>query len=249
MKVRIHAIWEKYKKRIGIFLLGAIVSWFIAWGFGWIMPSSPVSVTGFPQKELSCIFNYSYSMITKRTSDSHFQILYDGNAVEDPIFHSITISNTGNYAINNDDFKDCFSISFLGCKRIVNVKITGASNQQLLNEVLEKSSFDGISITFADFFLNPGEQFTVNIITDNKPETIRYNARISDISNLTLRNTPKEKIIERRSVVLGIACLIFFILAVFFVWTRIYDKKINKQMKQLFAQYIQNKADEKEDGV
>lgn len=247
MRGRILAYWNKYKNRIGFFLLGTIVSWFIAWGFGWIVPSSPVNVTGLPQKEISCILNYSYPMITKRTSDSHFQILYDGNAVEDPIFHSITISNTGNYAINNDDFKDHFSINFLGCRRIVNAKITDASNQQLLNEVLEKSSFDGTTITFVDFFLNPGEQFTVNIITDNKPETIRYNARISDISNLTLRNTPKEKIIERRSVVLGIACSIIVLLAVFFVWTRIHERKTKKQMEQLYAQHVQNKADEIKD--
>lgn len=247
MKDRILTYWNKHKKMMGVSLLGAIVSWFIAWGFGWIVPSSPVNVTGLPQKELSCILNYSYPMITKRTSDSHFQILYDGNTVEDPFFHSITISNTGNYAINNDDFKDHFSISFLGCKRIVNAKITNASNQQLFNEVLEKASFDGITIMFADFFLNPGEQFSVNIITDNKPETIKYNARISDISNLTLRNTPKEKKIERISIILGIACLVVVFLTVFFVWTRVQDKKMKKQMEQLHTQYVQNKENDNED--
>ena len=103
------------------FIISCIVSGFIgaiiAWGLNWILISPPVKVGNLPQKELTCTLNYSQKLITKNTKDDGFKIMYHDKEVMDPYIFSITISNTGDYAIENEDFKKEFlwgySINFL----------------------------------------------------------------------------------------------------------------------------------------
>ena len=89
------------KQNIITIIVSAIVSSLVAWGFSWFLNSPSVKVSNLPQKELTCTLNYLQKLITKNTNDDSFKIMYDDKEVTDPYIFSITISNTGDYAIEN----------------------------------------------------------------------------------------------------------------------------------------------------
>ncbi len=132
-------------------------------------------------------------MIARRSSDNHLQLLYDDIIVNMPYAYGITVTNTGEYAITNEDFKDSFFIDFLGSKQLVYAQVVKLSNGTITEEVLSNAKIDGTMLTIKDFYLNREESFGIYLIIDGRPDTISYHSRISGISELTLRNTPKEK--------------------------------------------------------
>lgn len=93
-------------------IFSMLLSAFVGWALCLLLPSKPVSVDSLPPKELTCTLNYSHRLIKKGTSDQKLQILYDGQIVDDPRMFDITITNTGDFAITNDDFKESFIIEF-----------------------------------------------------------------------------------------------------------------------------------------
>ena len=146
-----------------------------------------VVASNIPKKELSCILNYGQQLIKKNTQDTDFKILYKDVEVADPYIFSITIHNTGDYAISNDDFKSAFSIDFLDCAQIVSASVFKSTNTVITDEVVNNGRFEGSRFIISDFFLNPDEAFTVHIITDGNPSKIVYSSRIKDVSNLIIR--------------------------------------------------------------
>lgn len=165
MKIRICELLKKY---LGLtVIISAVVGGIISWGLSWVLPSQDVTAANIPKKELTCTLNYSYPLLSKSASDSKLQILYDGNTVNLPFVCSITIENTGGYAITNEDFKDNFSMEFVGSKQIVNAQIVESTNKQIFDELLSNAQFDGIKLTITGFYLNIGESFTIYVITDS----------------------------------------------------------------------------------
>ncbi len=224
-------IWSLLKKYLGLtIIVSAIVGALVSWGVNWILPSQNVTINNIPKKELTCTLDYSYPMIARRTSDNRLEILYDGKPVKAPYVYSITITNTGAYAITNEDFKDYFSVNFLGSNQIINAQIVRSSNGAILDEVLSNAKLDGTKLTIMDFYLNTAESFGIYLIIDGKPNIISYHSRISGISELTLRNTPKEK----RDTLLHYIILIMGIFAVLFItymsWK---EKQISRKCARL----------------
>ncbi|OUQ56126.1 hypothetical protein B5E58_11350, partial [Tyzzerella sp. An114] len=158
-------------------LVGAILGGLISWTIVWFFPSKPVEINNVPQKELTCILNYSQSLVSKYTNDDRFQITYDGEIIEEPYIYSITIKNTGSYEISNEDFKNNFIIDFEGCNKIINAKVVNSTKKEVTDEILSNSKFEGTNFIFNDFFLNPNEGFTINIITNGKATKIYYDYR------------------------------------------------------------------------
>lgn len=197
-------------------LFSVLFSAFIGWALSWVLPAKPVSVRDLPQKELTCTLNYSTHLIKKQTTDSKLQILYDGQAVTDPYMVDITITNTGNYAISNEDFKDDFVVEFQGCDKILSVQVSNPSNHYILDDVLSSATTEESRLVFADFLLNPNETFSINAITDKAPDAVIYHSRISGVSELTIRNTPKEKhkyaLWSDIAVIVAISILFFVLL-------------------------------------
>lgn len=112
---RINAISQKYGgilTIIGLALsIGAII-------FSVYVSKQAVEANNIPRKELTCILNYSEKLITRNTSDNSFKIFYKETEISEPYIFSITVQNTGDYAIANDDFRSDFSIDLLDCDRI-----------------------------------------------------------------------------------------------------------------------------------
>lgn len=208
-------------------LIGAILSWIV----GWILPTRSVYASNIPQKELTCTIDFSYRMITRRVADSKLQVFYDGQEVKSPYIYSITIKNTGDYSISNEDFKESFSVFFSGCDHIVQARVSKCSNESIIEEITAKSSINENKLIINDFYLNTGEYFTVYIISEGVADTIIYNSRISDLSSLTLRNTPKETRDKKlRPFILLFAAAIIANL-VFIIFTINSSKKATKRME------------------
>ena len=243
MKIRICELLKKY---LGLtVIISAVVGGIISWGLSWVLPSQDVTAANIPKKELTCTLDYSYPLLSKSASDSKLQILYGGNTVNLPFVCSITIENTGEYAITNEDFKDNFSMEFVGSKQIVNAQIVESTNKQIFDELLSNAQFDGIKLTITDFYLNIGESFTIYVITDGKPDTIHYSSRISGISELVYRNTQKEKHDNTLYLMSSILCIIILVSIVFMVYMFWQNRKLNQKYSQILRMIEAKVSDKK----
>lgn len=235
--------WIK-KHQIVSGFIWAIIGGLVSWVLAWILISPPVEVSNLPQKELTCTLNYSQKLITKNTNDDSFKIMYDDKEVTDPYIFSITISNTGDYAIENEDFKRAFSIDFTGSAKIIKASIIEADNKDIWDEVLSNSSIDGTELVFSDFFLNQGESFTMSIITNQKPTKINYSPRIEGIPSITLVNTTADRLEElkdNRIIFITVILSIVILVTVGIVVFTIIEAKRNKKYKQELLSYLTTK--------
>ena len=175
--------------------------------------------------------------------------MFDGKEVKNPYAYNITILNSGKYSISNEDFKQPFTIDFTGCNGIVNAQIVGSTNEMVWEEVLSKAEFDGNILTISDFFLNPNESFTMYIITDGRPDIIRYGSRIADVDGLIIRNTRQEKIDQWYQKGFGISgtimVIVICIVAVSLIWVIRSRKRMKELEKKLFNAYKDAEIDKK----
>lgn len=238
---------KRNKQKIVIGIVSSIFGALVSWGWNWIFVSPPVEVSNLPNKELTCTLNYSQKLITKNTKDDGFKIMYNDKEVTDPYIFSITISNTGDYAIENEDFKKEFSIDFTGSEGIIKASVIEARNKEIWNEILENSSINGSELVFSDFFLNPGESFTMSIITNQNPSGIKYNSRIEGVPNLTLVNTRSDRIEElrnNRTIFIAIMISVVSMVTVGIVIFLIVDaKRYKKYKKELLSQLTSTPSD------
>lgn len=174
-------------------IMSLVIGALIGWGLSWILPAKPVVASNIPKKELTCTLNYSNRLVKKLTSDNRLKITYDDIIVSDPYLYDISILNSGNYAIDNFDFKEQFVISFKGSNSILSAQVYDSTNGAVSTSVLSNAKIDGENLVLENFFINPGEEFSIAVITENKSESVLYQYRISGISELSIRNTPKEK--------------------------------------------------------
>ena len=220
-------------------IIWAIVGAIISWGLSWLLPSSPITAKNIPQKELTCTLNYVHNLVSINTNDKDFKIIYKDTEIKSPYVANITIKNTGDYAINNDDFKSEFSIDIKGGNQIIKASLIKADNKDIWDEILNKSSIINSQLIFSDFFLNPNEEFTISIITDQKPETIIYNARIAGISNLNLVNTQADKIANlktTRNIIITVVLVATLISIIIITISYLAVKKERKKLKE----YLKN---------
>ena len=230
-------------------IIAAIVGALFSWGILWVLPSNKVDVGNFPQKELTCTLDISYQMMIRKSSDNRFRIMFDGKEVKNPYAYNVTILNSGKYSISNEDFKQPFTIDFIGCNGIVNAQIVESTNAMVWEEVLSKAEFDGNILTISDFFLNPNESFNMYIITDGQPDIIRYGSRIADVDGLIIRNIRQEKFNQWRQKGFWIFGTIMGIVicgvAILLIWDIRSRKRMKELEKKLFNAYNDDETEKK----
>lgn len=170
-------------------LVGAIIGWVV----NYFLPAPSVTVSNFPQKELTCMLNYGKPIYIQTANNDDFKILFKDKEVKNPFLYSITIENTGDEPILSEDFKEPLTIDFEKSNGIINASIIKSSNQNLWNELQEETEIQETMLNIHNIFLNQGDSVTIHIITDGKADVIRYNHRTVGIPDLTIRNIPAEK--------------------------------------------------------
>ena len=243
MKTKICNFLKKY---LGLtIIVSAVVGAIISWAVTWILPSPGVTASDIPQKELTCTLDYFYPMITRKSSDNRLQLLYDGEPVNAPYVYGITVANTGAYAVTNEDFKDTFAIDFYGSSQLVYGQVVKSSNGAITEEVSSNARIDGTVLSVTDFYLNTDESFEIYLIVDGKPDTINYHTRISGISELILRNAPKEKRDIYLHRMMLFVCVVLLVLAVFSIYTYVQGKKLEKKYTKMFYNMPEKESREK----
>lgn len=236
--------WFKFQKwyiKIASAILVAIITYLVVdWPISWLLPSRPVEVSNLPKKELTCKFNYCQKLFDKHTKDERFKITFDNVEVKEPYVYSITVTNTGEYAIDNNDFKRQFTIDFKGCDKIIAATVYRTTNKDILDEILEKSQFVNTELKINDFFLNPQESFTINIITEKRARSIIYSPRIKDIPNLTLINEPEEKQNDRRDFFIIMLSIVLLIMLTCIFYLLISERKYKKWKREYLIQIVQS---------
>ena len=177
-------------------------------------------------------------MIIRRSSDNRLQLLYGGEPVSSPYVYGIAVTNTGAYAVTNEDFKDTFSIDFSGSKQLVYAQVIKSSNGTIAEEVLSNAKIEGTILSISDFYLNTDESFEIYLIVDGKPDTISYHSRISGISKLLLRNAPKEQHDDRIKTGIILFSIPILFTAGTLIWTSVSLRKWKKKERELIQKYI-----------
>ena len=197
-----------------------------------------------PQKELSCITSNSKSLVLMLESNSNLKLLYGEREVSNPCITSIIIQNTGAYAVTNEDFLQPFLISFDGNNEILAVNIGECSNSYIKDEVLNNSEFSNQKLIIDDFFLNQGEMFTVDIISDGGIPLIKFDTRINGISSLNLVEVKSNQVSyiitfdQDKINVFYIVSVICGIIAFVSLGTIIYTLSKNKKENELFRRLV-----------
>lgn len=233
------------KKYLGLtIIVSALVGAVFSWAVTWILPSRDVTASNIPQKELTCTLDYFYPMITRKSSDNRLQLLYDEEPVSSPYVYGITVTNTGDYAVTNEDFKDTFSIDFSGSSQLVYAQVVKSTNGAITEEVLSNARIEGTVLSIADLYLNTDESFGIYLIVDGKPDNIIYHSRISGISKLILRNTPKEKRDDYLHRMVLFACGGILVIAMFSVYTYVQGKKTEKKYAKMLQAMQEDESGE-----
>lgn len=218
------------KRMIVTFIITNIMSAIIGYGINYVLPSK------LPEKELTCVLDYSQYLVQKTIDDPNLELLYMGKKVDEPYIMSITIKNTGDYPIDNIDFKDKFSIIFNDSVKVLSCNIRKTSNDYVLSEVLKNANIEKNKITISDFMLNTSEGFTLNIILDRKSDSIKYDYRVNGINEIKIRNTKQEK-----NIVLKIITFFIILISAGFTLFSIYiERKFNRKMQLLNEKYEKN---------
>lgn len=213
-----------------------IVSLLIAIGslcFAVWVSKQPVTL---PSKELSCITTSSKSLVLMLNNDKNLKLLYGEREVTKPCITSIIVQNTGAYPITNTDFLQPFSIVFGETDEILSINIGECSNQYIREEIVKNSDFSNQRLNISSFLLNPGEMFTVDIISDGSIPLIRFDQRLEGISKLNLvDNSSKQILLVRKTESANIlSIIIMFGLIALIIILAIVIKKSDKQEKQMF---------------
>lgn len=181
--------YNKHSAVLGIVsLLISVGSIFLAI---WIS-KQPVTL---PNKELSCITTNSRSLVLMLNNDSNLKLMYGDNEVSNPCITSIVIQNTGAYPIDNSDFIQPFSVIFEGTDKILSINIEDCSNEYIRDEIVQNSAFSNQTLTIDSFLLNPGEMFTIDIISDGGISNIKFDQRLEGISQLNLVNESSKRVL------------------------------------------------------
>lgn len=210
-------------------IVGALLSWFVAF----VMPAKPVDLSKNSKSDLTCTLVYVRRLITKRTSDSRFKIVFEDKEIEDPYLLDICIKNTGSHAIREEDFRDDFVIAIEGGTMILSASVSESSNRYLEAEIVKAAKINGAELRIPSFFLNPNESFTLSIITDNKPTGIIHKSRIEDIPSLTIVNKPAEAKAKLSTAAILVPAIGTFIIIVLLLLMWLSNRKSKKIIQQL----------------
>lgn len=247
MKNKSHRIADWIKKNwLMSMILSAVVGAFVTWPLSWILPSPKVEVSNLPQKELTCTLNYGKPLFIQTNKEDDFKITFKGNEIKNPYLYSITIENTGDEPILNEDFKEPLMIDFVKSIEIVKASIITSSNQALWNEFLEKTHIQETTLNIESLFLNQGDAITIHIITDGKADVIRYNHRTVGIPSLTVRNTQEEQRDRFNTIIVGTLIIVVISLIVSFIIERVRYKKWRREFNEKYLKVLQMEETEHE---
>lgn len=81
--------------------------------------------------------------------------------------------------------------------------------------------------------MNRDESFGIYLIIDGKPDNIIYHSRISGISELILRNTPKERRDDHLYRMLLIGWGGILVIVILLICTFVQSKRMNKKFEKM----------------
>lgn len=185
------------------------------------------------KKELT-VQESQYNFLTRNKIDEtdvnqHIQVYYDGKEIYDPYVVKITITNTGNQEITEDDFRsEKFEISFNKNVSLYDAFISNAIPNSISEEFASKLEIRDNRLLINPFLLNKEESFTLSLITNQETE-IFYNFRIVGIRNIK----------KQQGVYIGINTIFLFgVSFLLFFTSTIYLFKFQKKPFLIISQAI-----------
>lgn len=174
----------------------------------------------FQDKKELTIQEAQYNFLTRNEIDEsdvnqHIKVYYDGKEIYDPYVIKVTITNTGNQEILENDFKtDKFELFFNENVILYDASVSNAVSQNVEEEIISKLEIRDNRLLISPFLLNTKESFTLSMIT-NQGTDIFYNFRIVGINNI--KRNQSVYISKSTIFLLGIALLltILYIIAFF----------------------------------
>ncbi|MGN6827500.1 hypothetical protein [Paucibacter sp. M5-1] len=115
------------------------------------------------------------------------QVVHGGKPVPDPVLSLVTVTNDGSRPVATADFESPILIDAEGASLLVAAQVT-ARQPADLKPLL---TVDGRTVSIAPMLLNPGDEFTLALLTAGKPTALRPAARVSGVSNIRLTDSSR----------------------------------------------------------
>lgn len=225
------SLWTYIKRPSGYvaIVLGILALLGAVWGAFYSAQSSKLTVT----EE-----QYDFFKINETTNadlDTHLEIFYNSQRVDNPHIIKVRMKNSGNMEISEDRFRsETFNIYVEDGVQIYDAYVYFGSTESIIDEFNNKIFVDENIVSLLPFLLNKGEEVTIYIITNNQTE-LNYKFRIVGISD-EKSNTFLFSIIKNNTLQLKIGLpIIFFILSVIYIY-------IQKTMINIEESYIQEES-------
>ena len=176
----------------------------------------------FQEKKEITIQESQYNFLTRNEIDGldvnqHIHIYYDDKEIYNPYIIRITISNTGNQEITEDDFKsDEFEIFFNENVILYDTSVSTATTKNIAEEILSKLEIKDNHLLISPFLLNANESFTLSLITNQESE-IFYNFRIvgiSDVEKGTKTFTIKAVLLLIILIIIALLIITFIVISI-----------------------------------
>ena len=171
-----------------------------------------------------------------------------------PVYIIISIINSGDIVVNNEDFKSNFVLEFKECGKVLSAQVSKPIKGHIVDEVLSNASIDNEKVIISGFLLNPGEEFTISVLTNKAPSSINYDYRIAGISNIVIRNALEEQqetIKGQRNTFSRIMIIAMIVIILGFIIFLLIERASYKRfMKDLYSKYrTANSPKEKEEDI
>ena len=134
--------------------------------------------------------------IGESNNNHDLQLFYEKIKYHGPYGIDITITNTGNQEITENDFRsDKFEILFNKDIILYDASVTNATTQNLEKEITSKLEIKDNRLLISPFLLNRKESFTLSLITTDQAD-IDYSFRIVGISKIKWKTEDDDVVIN-----------------------------------------------------
>ncbi len=127
--------------------------------------------------------------ILERELIPEMEVLFKGEKITTPYLSEIRVSNDSRKPIPATDFESPIEIRTVGTTRIHSARLKPSGN----NEIDAKIIFDSSTVKVNPILLNPGEEFSISIVTGGSIPAFTSRGRISGVSVPPLQDASSAK--------------------------------------------------------
>jgi xanthosine utilization system XapX-like protein len=142
-------------------------------------------------------------MTERQEMEGHLEIRFDGEVIKDVSVAVLQVFNSGNEALNPDDFLEPLRLGIQGEGRVLLAEVT----ETVPKELTQPITLDNNAVEFARKLMNAGDLVTVRLIVTQLHGTLELDGRVSGVTRFqrVLAPGPEVGFFDFLLFILGVA--------------------------------------------